>query len=214
MAHPYQKFRQANVERARVGAITKGLKVGGSVTSRSASSKVKSRAAGADEPEGGLAAARMDRPRRANGGSVKKPTTVVNVITSGQQQPPAAPPMPAMPPPPPPMPPGPPPGAMAPMPGPGPGMGAPPPPGMPMRARGGGVKSVGMKVGTKVQHDVAKPSDTPAKLHRPRVVTFKTGGGVVSFKARGGGINAPAKGGMGPKMHAGAGSAEGRLEKI
>jgi len=32
-------------------------------------------------------------------------------------------------------------------------------------------------------------------------------------RAKGGRISSPAKGGMGPKMHGGAGSAEGRLEK-
>lgn len=57
------------------------------------------------------------------------------------------------------------------------------PPGMPMRARGGGVKSKGMDVGTKVQHDKGK--DDIKDMNRGRVVTFKTGGGVVSFNAGG-----------------------------
>ncbi len=57
------------------------------------------------------------------------------------------------------------------------------------RAKGGGVKSVGMKVGTKVQHDKAH-NDTddmkrPGMKMHPKVVTFKTGGGVVSFKTGG-----------------------------
>jgi hypothetical protein len=59
---------------------------------------------------------------------------------------------------------------------------------MPMRARGGGVKSVGMNVGTKVSHEKGK-NDTddmhrPGMKMKPRVVTFATGGGVKSFKAR------------------------------
>jgi hypothetical protein len=54
-----------------------------------------------------------------------------------------------------------------------------------MRARGGGVKSIGMDVGTKGQHDNAKAVEKK-NLHRPRVITFNTGGGVVSFKAGGG----------------------------
>lgn len=208
MAHPYSKFRQSNVERARVGDIAKGLSTAGSVKTHSAASKVKHRAAGESMPEGGLAAARSDRPHRAAGGRVKKgTTTVVNVITGGGK--PDAPPAPAMPPPPPPMPPGPPPAAMAPPPVPGGAPGMPPGPPPMMRARGGGVKSKGMNVGTKVQHDVAKPTDTPAKLNRPRVVTFATGGGVVSFKASGGRVKvAPAT-----KLPGGAGSGEGRLAK-
>lgn len=55
---------------------------------------------------------------------------------------------------------------------------------MPMRARGGGVKSKGMDVGTKVQHDKGK--NDLGDINRPRVVTFKTGGGVKSFMAGGG----------------------------
>jgi hypothetical protein len=53
---------------------------------------------------------------------------------------------------------------------------------MPMRARGGGVKSKGMKVGTKVQHDPGH--DDQKDMNRKRVVTFATGGGVKTFSAR------------------------------
>lgn len=183
--------------------------------------------------------AKPHRLHRASGGRTKKSAPVtVNVITQSAPQQPPAPPMPppeAMaPPPPPPGPPpgGPPPGAMA----------GGPPPGMPMRASGGGVKSKGMKVGTKVQHSPAH--EEVGKLNRPRVVTFKTGGGVVSFKAGGGAVKSegkepqpgdlytpdqvkrletqrasggriysPEKGGMGPKLPGGAGGGEGRLKK-
>lgn len=200
MSHPYSKFRESKVERSRVKSLTSAYSShGGRV-------------------DGEMAKQRADRPRRATGGKVgKKGNVVVNVITGGQQQP-APPPM-VMPPPeamapPPPPPPGPPPGAM----GPPPGVGAagpmmPPPGGMPMRARGGGVKSVGMNVGTKVQHD---PGHTDEKnMHRKRVVTFASGGGVKSFMARakGGPISSSATGQMGPKMKGGAGGGKGRLAK-
>jgi hypothetical protein len=204
MAHPYAKFRQNKVQNARAGTMTKSYDN--------------------EAIEGAYAANRADRPMRASGGKVgKKATTVVNVITGGQQQPPAPPPMP-MPPPgaamPPPPPPGPPPGAAlppgaGPMPGPGPGM----PPGPPMRARGGGVKSKGMDVGTKVQHDSAKAVDK-ANMNRKRVITFATGGGVVSFRASGGGVKGVVMKGGTPKtanpvsdLPGGAGGGKGRLAK-
>jgi hypothetical protein len=214
MGHPFNKFRQGNVERSRVGAITGEAKSigddGGSIR------KTIKNVAGV---EGVPAAMRMDRPQRASGGKVKKGgTTVVNVITGGQQQPPAPPPMPMPPPGPPPMPPGPPPGAMPPPGGP---MAGPPggmPPGPPMRARGGGVKAIGMDVGTKVQHDKAKAVDI-ANMNRKRVVTFNTGGGVKSFMA-GGGVKGVVMTGGTPgtadqksKLPGGAGGGEGRLAK-
>ena len=82
------------------------------------------------------------------------------------------------------------------------------------RASGGGVKAVGMKVGTPVEHDKAK-TDTddmkrPGMKMKPKVVTFATGGGVVSFKT-GGRIEAPVKGGMGPKLPGGVAAGETRL---
>lgn len=194
MAHPYAKFRQSNVERSRVGDLVPNRAAGGKVKhSDEAEDRKLFKKMFRQEIEGGHAKSRADRPQRARGGKVaKKGTTIVNVITGGQQQPPAPPPMP-MPPPgavPPGPPPGPPPGAMPPGAGPAGPMAGGPPPGMPMRARGGGVKSVGMDVGTKVQHDKAKAVDIK-NMDRPRVVTFNTGGGVVSFKAGGGGVTKP-----------------------
>lgn len=199
--HPFQKFRQSNVERSRVAGLTSGYDGGGVTHKGLSAAPAKQRARGG--------AVMDDEPlARASGGRAKKASTVVNVIMGGQQQPAAPPPMPL-----PMAPPEPPPGAMPPPGGPpmgmkppslaGPGM---PPPGMPMRARGGGVKSKGMNVGTKVSHDPGK-NDTndmkrPGMKMKPKVVTFSTGGGVVSFKA-GGKV----------KMDAGTGSGEGRLEQ-
>lgn len=205
MSHPMNKFRQNNVSRARVAALTgKASKVTGSGVS-----KLDLGGLGSGRAEG---MAMDDEPlRRASGGRAKKSgTTIVNVITGGQQQPPAPPPMPPeppmMPPPgPPPMaPPGPPMGG-PPMGGP-PGMKPPMPgmgPGMPMRARGGGVKAVS-NTGTKVQHSPGK--NDLKDMNRKRVVTFATGGGVVSFAT--GGAVAPAT-----KLPGGAGGGLGRLAK-
>ena len=181
MAHPMNKFRQSNVERARVGNLVKGYAGGGGVHKDAEQDKklIKNMIGKELGEIGGVKAAmRADRPNRARGGKVgKKATTIVNVITGGQQ--PASPPPPMMPPPgamapppPPPPPPGPPPGPMA---GPPPGAGGPPP-GMPMRAKGGGVKSKGMNVGTKVMHDKGK--NDLADINRGRQITFATGGGV------------------------------------
>jgi hypothetical protein len=220
MAHPMNKFRQSAVERARVAPMMAGYKKGGKVhPDAEQDKKLIKRMIGKHLGDIGGAKAKMraDRPHRASGGKVgKKATTVVNVITGGQQQPSAPPPIiapPPGPPPGPPMPPpgGPPPGAMGPG-GPGmppPGAGGPPMP--PMRARGGGVKSKGMNVGTKVQHDTGK--NDLKDMHRGRVVTFATGGGVVSFKARGGRLEAPQGVAKATKLPGGAGGGKGRLAK-
>jgi hypothetical protein len=219
MSHPYAKFRNSNVSRSRVANLTGGYAGGGKTHPGLSASPAKQRAAG------GAVMDMDDEPlARARGGRTKKASTVVNVIMGGQQQPPAPPPMPM----PPPAMAGPPPGAMPP-PGPPPGMKPPglggagmPPPDMPMRARGGGVKSKGMKVGTPVEHDKAK-TDTddlhrPGMKMKPRVVTFATGGGVVSFnagggvkRARGGRIESPDGVAPATKLPGGAAGGEARL---
>lgn len=206
MSHPFNKFRQSNVERTRVGNITKGLKTGGRAVHKDAEQDkalIKNMLGKELGEIGGVKAAfRADRPNRAAGGKVgkKATTTIVNVITGGAQQPPAPPPAPPMMPPPPP-----PPDAGMPPGGPPPGAGGPPmglPPGgppMPMRARGGKVGAG--SGGTKVQHDPGK-NDLGKNLNRPRVVTFATGGGVKSFTAY-----------RGRNSAGGAGGGKGRLAK-
>lgn len=185
MSHPYSAHRQTAKEHSRVGHITKGYASGGAVNRTEDDRKVRKMSVSQERevnPEGGVSPHRMDRPKRAKGGRVGhkgNAKTVINVITGGADK--AAPP---------PMPmgiAGPPPGAMPPpvaakppmMPPPGPPPGGPP---MPMRARGGAVKSKGMNVGTKVSHSNGK-SDLP-DMNRKRVVTFKAGGAVKSFTVR------------------------------
>ena len=146
MAHPYAAHRQTAKEHSRVGHITKGYKSGGAVHGAKAIGK-KALSLHKQEhaelhAEGGKSKHRMDRPKRAKGGSVKgkhNAKTIVNVISGGHPAGGAVPAGPPMAPPGPPM--GIAPAAMAPppmaakppmMP---PGAGAPPP--MPMRARGG-----------------------------------------------------------------------------
>jgi hypothetical protein len=154
VAHPFSEHRQTHVEHSRVGHITKAYKSGGAVKhsdEKQDRKLVKSMIDKAIHPEGHKAKHRMDRPKRAKGGAVKKKgntaRTIVNVITGGHPAGGAVPPGP----PPPPMGiAGPPPGGMAPppmtgkppMPPMGPGAGGPPgglP--MPLRAKGGRVQT-------------------------------------------------------------------------
>jgi len=79
-----------------------------------------------------------------------------------------------------------------------------PPPGMPMRARGGSVKSIGMHVGSSVSHDKGK--NDLADVGRKRVITFASGGRVRRFEATD--KVAPAS-----KLPGGGGGGEARLAK-
>ena len=220
MSHPMNHARAHKIEKSRVSHLTKGYAHGGAVKAATIGKKALSLHKEEHEAlhaDGEHAKHRMDRPKRAKGGRVGKKKgnakTIVNVITGGHPAGGAVPPMPA--------PPmgiaGPPPGAMPPpmaakppMPMPPPGAGGPPP-GMPMRARGGAVKSVGMHVGTKVQHSDGK--DDGKDLHRGKPVTFKSGGRVRSFYARGGKVESPDGVAAATKMPGGGGGGEGRLFK-
>ena len=202
MSHPYQEHRKHKVEKSRVKDITKGYAGGGMPHGDVKADKalirrmVKGPALRAD---GGPVTARADRPGRAKGGRVKG--TTVNVIVAPKQDTPqATPAMPPMPPKPP-MPPLAPAAAGAPPPV--PGLGGMPPPPMPMRAKGGAVKSIGMDVGTKVQHSGNK-NDTQ-NIGRKPVITKATGGAIYS-DGRKGKQMAWLKG-------VGAGGGEGRLKK-
>ena len=81
---------------------------------------------------------------------------------------------------------------------------------MPMRARGGGVKSVGIDAGTKVSHDKGK-NDGGEDQNRRRVVTFWAGGGV--NKAKGGRVESPDGVAPATKLPGGSGGGEARLAK-
>lgn len=240
MAHPMNEFRQSKVEKSRVGHITKGYASGGAVHSdEKQDRKLIRKMVGEMVPEGERSKHRADRPKRAKGGRVKgNGKTIINVITGGHPAtgtPPPAPPMPpmgvasagAMPPPRPPM-------TLPPSAGPG----MPPP--MPMRARGGRVevseanssmpgqtsdapletpRGGGTKVFNESRRDGTHVSNTPGKndisernLDRPRVVTFKTGGGVKSFKV-GGRVESPEGVAKASKLPGGAGGGEARLTK-
>jgi hypothetical protein len=185
--------RDHKVQKARVAHITKGYATGGAVNAGTApktdpnkpvAPKVRATAA----VEGGLAGRRADRPARKDGGRVGKATTVNVVVNAKPEEPSMAmmpPPAPPMPPPgPPPGPPMPPPGGMG---GPPPGLGGAPPPGLPMRKRGGRVKSgpawdAGIKEGTKVQHSPGK-SDLK-DLGRGKPITYAKGGRIQPLTPR------------------------------
>ena len=217
MAHPFAHARDHKVQHARVKGHLKGYASGGGVHADEAEDRkmvkkmVKRKALRMD---GGAVRARADRPARAAGGRVKRGgkhhTSVnVNVMPQASHSPLAAAGAPILPParpaPPPPMagvaPPMLPPGGMP------PGIGAGMPPGMPpMRAKGGRIKpgpgwTESVKNMTPVQHTPGK--DDTKDIGRGKPITYKTGGAVMSA----------AKGQMGPKMDAGAGGGEGRLEK-
>lgn len=211
MAHPYAGHRQSAVEHSRVKHIAKGYVSGGAVIKTEDDRKVRKMSASQERevnPEGGVAAHRMDRPKRAKGGRVKgNAKTIINVINGGDKA--APPPMPpmgiappgAMPPPAPPM------AAKPPMPMLPPGG---PPPGMPMRAKGGRVNQgspvyeEGKRNGTQVSHTSGK-SDL-ADMNRKTVVTFASGGRVRRFEASN--AVSPAS-----KLPGGGGGGEARLAK-
>jgi hypothetical protein len=222
VAHPMNHARAHHVEKSRVGRLTKGYKSGGAVKEIGKKSlSLHKEEHKAIHAEGDGSKHRMDRPKRAKGGKVKGKSnakTVVNVITGhpggGAAPPPMAPPglAGAMAPPPvapPPM------GVKPPMPGPG-----MPPPGMPMRKRGGAVKSIGMHVGTKVQHTDGK--DDGKDIGRGRVVTFWAGGKVkkdcggpaqTPTRARGGKVESSDAVAPATKLPGGGGGARARLAK-
>jgi hypothetical protein len=213
MSHPMNHLRQTKVEHSRVSRLTKGYKSGGAVKGEKSIGK-KSLSLHKQEhealhAEGSKSKHRADRPGRAKGGKVKgkhNERTVINVISGGHPAGGAVSPMPVMPPPgiggaamPPPM------AAKPPMPMPPPGAGPGMPPGgappMPMRAKGGAVKSIGMHAGTKVQHMRGKGD--LEQMGRGKQVTFKSGGRVRSFYAKGGSVKNKTDAGVSDRMHMG-----------
>lgn len=217
MAHPYESHREDKVSDRRVSHLTKGYASGSAVRDPDAAADRRAVARAVHkheenmhkgEPVTRLASGGMSRHRpdhRAKGGRVKSKGTNVTVVVAPQGGQQGATPVPipvpaAGPPPRPPMP-----SAGAPAPGMAPAAGMMPPgapPGMPMRKDGGRVGRAyeeGVRNGTQVSHrtknDLDKINTSPPLLTR----------------ARGGPIEAGNE--RGPKMHAGADSGEGRLER-
>lgn len=196
----------SKTEKSRVSKITKGYANGGLARAPGESREMVRAATRprALKVDGSKGIARLDK--RARGGKVNgKGKTTVNVIINNPKDEKGAgmPPLPAggpmLPKPPmaPPMPP-----MAPPMAGGLPPPGALPPggPELPLKTGGRAYATGGAVKGTKVQHTDGK-NDTK-DIIRPKQVTFKTGGRVEAGNARG------------PKMTAGAGSGEGREEKI
>lgn len=213
MAHPMHEHKAHKVERRRVSHITKAYAKGGAVKEIGKKSlALHKEEHKAIHAEGDGAKHRMDRPKRARGGKVKGKSnarTVINVITGHPGGGAAPPPMPA----------GIAPAAMPPAGGPPmmakppmPGAGMPPPGMPPMRAKGGAVKSIGMHVGTEMQHSDGKATANK-NLGRGKPVTFKSGGRVRSFYARGGKIESPHGVAKATKLPGGGGGGEARLVK-
>jgi hypothetical protein len=193
MSHPHHEHRAHHVEKRRVHHITKGYAFGGGVHHSDEAEdtalirkEVKSSALKHHHADGHKSHHRADRPHRAKGGRVKgKGATTVNINVapqSGQAPHPMPVPVPASGGPPPGGPPGVPPGAGAPPPMrppmPPPGAGGPP---MPMRARGGRIKSgpawhEGLRNGTQVQHTGNKGDGE--NIGRGKPVTYAKGGGI------------------------------------
>lgn len=211
MAHPYSAHREHHVEKERVGHIAPGHKhraSGGRVHEDKDDRKPKKMMEREDRAEGKKSKHRRDRVARAKGGKVGhkgKGATHVNVIVGGQHAQPPVPPM---------MPPGPPapPAAAGPPPMPPGGGGMPglggPSPGMPMRAKGGSVKSgpawkEGLKNGTPVQPSKAKSVDIK-NMDRGKPVTY----------AKGGKVEAPQGVESASKLPGGGGGGAGRRAKI
>lgn len=233
MSHPFAQHRQTAKEHSRVGHITKGYAKGGAVHEDAKQDRklIKKMMKSELHADGDKSKHRMDRPKRAKGGRVKKGNakTIVNVITGGHPAGGAIPPMPA-----PPMGVAP-AGAMPapavvphpmPMPPPGAGPGGPAP--MPMRAKGGRVNQgspvyeEGKRNGTQVQHRDGK--DDQKDIGRRRVVTFMAGGRVkksdggdcgpqMPTRAKGGRVESPDGVAKATMLPGGGGGGEARLAK-
>lgn len=237
MTHPHAEHRAHKVEKRRVGHILKGYASGGAVAHDDEAADKKTIRGmvrkSALRMDGGGVKHRADR--RARGGRSHKKGTNVTVVVAPQgggnagapmpRPPMAAPPVPPRPMPPPatgPMPPGAiPPGGMPPGGGPS---------GMPMRAKGGRIKSgpaweEGKRSGTQVQNTPGK-NDTK-DIGRGKPITYAAGGdvkpgarlvqfyagGSVPKRAAGGKVESPQGVAKATKLRGGSGGARARLVK-